>query len=124
MDLPYRLFHSFGCTQRHMCTRVHRYCSCIIDHKSPILHTRFDLKQISRFKLLNLIYLIVQNGQKFCDISFNLPIQDFPSLATFFPLGHVQTPPSRELLQSCSQLSEVHNVVAVIKQEEIVTMYH
>ena len=48
-----------------------------------------------------------------------LPIQDFPSVATFFPLGHVQTPPSRELLQSCSQLSEVHNVVAAIKMVKI-----
>ena len=50
---------------------------------------------------------------------FFIPIQDFPSAATFFPLGHVQTPPSRELLQSCSQLSEVHNVVAVIKMVKI-----
>ena len=48
--------------------------------------------------------------------SMNIPIQDFLSVATFFPLGHVQTPPSRELLQSCSQLSEVHNVVAEIKK--------
>ena len=48
-----------------------------------------------------------------------VPIQDFPSVATFFPLGHVQTPPSRELLQSCSQLSEVHNVVAAIKMVKI-----
>ena len=48
-----------------------------------------------------------------------IPIQDFPSVATFFPLGHVQTPPSRELLQSCSQLSEVHNVVAAIKMVKI-----
>lgn len=51
--------------------------------------------------------------------SMNIPIQDFLSVATFFPLGHVQTPPSRELLQSCSQLSEVHNVVAEIKNGEI-----
>ena len=40
-------------------------------------------------------------------------------MATFFPLGHVQTPPSRELLQSCSQLSEVHNVVAEIKMVKL-----
>ena len=52
----------------------------------------------------------------------NIPIQDFPLVATFFPLGHVQTPPSRELLQSCSQLSDVHNVVAEIKKNgEIAT---
>ncbi len=41
-----------------------------------------------------------------------LPTQVLLSLATFFPLGQMQTPPSRELLQTCSQLREGHRVVA------------
>ena len=43
-------------------------------------------------------------------------MQVLVSFASFFPCGHVHTPPSRELLHSCSQPREPHKVFAEIKK--------
>ena len=53
---------------------------------------------------------------------YYVPMQVLESLATFFPVGHTQTPPSSDGLQSCSHPRVEQREVAARNNKEIISL--
>ena len=66
--------------------------------------------EFSKFKKWDFFDPIVQWVR--LPINSALPMHVLESLATFFPSGHIQTPPSNEETHSCSHPSVEHRDLA------------